>query len=301
MRPPKQISPEDKADLKDLLKKARSKADFQRVQCVWMRAELGMNSTEIGAAVGWSKSTVKIVQMNYFREKERALIGAGRGGRKNNYLTLEEEKNLLESFSDEARIGGVLVVSSIQAAYEREVGRAVAKSTVYRLLARHGWRKIAPRPSHPKSDPVAREEFKKTPRARQARRRKPPRGRPAGPVDVSGRRALWPHLRPAQLLGSWRRAAGCAHAVRAGIHICVCRRQSVGRNAGFPYPARSQHAHHVAFPRGSLFPPSRRFYSHVHGQGGLASIRRPLGSRKHQARMAPALQSSMQPRRAHMG
>jgi transposase len=161
MRPPKQISPEDNIVLKKLLRETRSKADFQRVQCVWMRAELGMNSTEIAAAVGWSKSTVKIVQMHYFREKEQALIGVGRGGRKNDYLTHEEEKNLLESFTDAARVGGVLVVSDIQAAYEREVGRPVAKSTVYRLLARHGWRKIAPRPSHPKSDPAAREEFKK--------------------------------------------------------------------------------------------------------------------------------------------
>ncbi len=173
MRPPKQISPEDRAALKELLRETRSKADFQRVQCVWMRAELGMNSTEIAAAVGWNKSTVKIVQMRYFKEKEQALIGVGRGGRKNNYLTHEEEKKLLDSFSDAARVGGVLVVSDIQVAYERKVGRPVAKSTVYRLLARHGWRKIAPRPSHPKSDPAAREEFKKNSPGSSGARRKP--------------------------------------------------------------------------------------------------------------------------------
>jgi len=161
MRSPKPICPEDHAALKNLLKEARTKADFQRVQCLWMRAELGMNSTEIAAAVGLSKSTVKIVQMKYFKEKERALIGVGRGGRKRENLTFDEEKKLLERFSGVAEKGGVLVVSDIKAAYEREVGRPVAKSTVYRVLARHGWRKIAPRPRHPKSDPAVQEEFKK--------------------------------------------------------------------------------------------------------------------------------------------
>ena len=172
MRPPKPISPEDHAALKGLLKEARKKADFQRVQCLWMRAELGMNSTEIAAAVGWSKSTVKIVQMRYFREKELALVGVGRGGRKRENLTYEEERKLLEGFSGVAEKGGVLVVSDIKAAYERKVGRPVAKSTVYRVLARHGWRKIAPRPRHPKSDPAVQEEFKKNSPASSDRSKK---------------------------------------------------------------------------------------------------------------------------------
>ena len=172
MRPPKPISPEDHAALKELLKETRKKADFQRVQCLWLRAELELNSTEIAAAVGWSKSTVKIIQSRYFKEKERALIGTGRGGRRRENLTYEEEKKLLEGFSEAAKEGGVLVVSDIKAAYERKVGRTVPKSTVYRVLARHGWRKIAPRPRHPKSDPAAQEEFKKNSPASYGKKRR---------------------------------------------------------------------------------------------------------------------------------
>jgi hypothetical protein len=37
----------------------------------------------------------------------------------------------------------------------------VAASVVYRMLARHGWRKVAPDTRHPKSDPVAQEDWKK--------------------------------------------------------------------------------------------------------------------------------------------
>jgi hypothetical protein len=33
---------------------------------------------------------------------------------------------------------------------------------MYRLLDRHGWRKLMPRPRHPKADPQAKEQLKKT-------------------------------------------------------------------------------------------------------------------------------------------
>ena len=53
------------------------------------------------------------------------------------------------------------MVSEIRAAYERAVGHPVPKSTVYRMLARQGWRKLAPRPRHPRSDIQAQEAWKK--------------------------------------------------------------------------------------------------------------------------------------------
>ncbi|WP_143861885.1 helix-turn-helix domain-containing protein [Nostoc linckia] len=50
----------------------------------------------------------------------------------------------------------------IKLAYEKECGFAVHKTTIYRLLERHQWRRIVPRPTHPKKDPNAVDEFKKT-------------------------------------------------------------------------------------------------------------------------------------------
>ena len=45
----------------------------------------------------------------------------------------------------------------------RTAGRAQGSlSSIYRLLAKAGWRKLAPRPSHPKKDPAAEAAFKKT-------------------------------------------------------------------------------------------------------------------------------------------
>ena len=88
------------------------------------------------------------------------------------YLTEEEEASWLEGFRDAGENGGILDVGKIQTAFEEKVGRKVAKSTVYDLLHRHGWRKITPRPRHPKSDPDAAASFK-----------------PGNAGDLNGRRA----------------------------------------------------------------------------------------------------------------
>lgn len=161
MRPQQPISEEAKESLKELLKKSKTKADFQRVQCVWLRAELSLSSSQVAQAVSWSPGTVKRVWSQYLTKGEKALIGKGRGGRRHDNLSIEEEEKFLAYFFEKSKAGEVLVANEVKAAYEGVVGHKVPKSTVYRMLARHGWRKIAPRPRHPKSDLQKQETFKK--------------------------------------------------------------------------------------------------------------------------------------------
>ena len=59
-------------------------------------------------------------------------------------------------------MGQILEINTIHQKLIDQLGRAVPKSSVYNLLHRHGWRKISPRPYHPKSNPEAQEAFKKT-------------------------------------------------------------------------------------------------------------------------------------------
>ena len=75
---------------------------------------------------------------------------------------LAQEQQLLAPFAERAEAGGMLTVVEIQQAYQEQLGEEVAPSTVYRLLDRHGWRKVVPRPRHPKADLVAQAAFKKT-------------------------------------------------------------------------------------------------------------------------------------------
>ncbi len=154
-----------------LLGQTKTKADFQRVLCVWLRIALDLTTDKIAMAIGWKRESVRQIHSNYLKHGETALIGTGRGGRYRQNLTVEEEDQLLAPFFAKAASGGILVANEVKAAYEERVGRAVPKSTVYRMLARHGWRKIAPRRKHPEADEEKREAFKKTPGDRRGRDR----------------------------------------------------------------------------------------------------------------------------------
>jgi hypothetical protein len=56
--------------LAPLLPEVRSKAEYQSVQCVWLRATLGLSSRQIAEARGWQASSVRPGQARYFHEGE---------------------------------------------------------------------------------------------------------------------------------------------------------------------------------------------------------------------------------------
>jgi transposase len=164
MRTPKPMPKGAEESLKRLMQETRTKSDYQRVMAVWLRASLKVTASQIATALGWSTSSVHRVHSQYFQQGESALLGVGRGGRRRQNLSLEQEKSMLSTFFQKAQSGGVLIVSEIKSKYEELVGHPVHKSTVYRMLKRHGWRKIAPRPRHPKMDQDKQEAFKKNSR-----------------------------------------------------------------------------------------------------------------------------------------
>ena len=77
-------------------------------------------------------------------------------------MTLAEEKVLLARFAKAAGAGEMLNIHDLKRAYEQAIGHTTSNSTVYNLLGRHGWRKLMPRPFHPKRDLAAQNAFKKT-------------------------------------------------------------------------------------------------------------------------------------------
>lgn len=158
------------ARLAERLERASSLAEYQRIQCVLIRATLGSSAAQIAQLLGWSTATVHVLHSRWAKEGDGIFDLRGRGGRRHQHLSVESEQALLAPFVQRAQAGGMLTVSEIQQAYEEQAGVRVAPSTVYRLLDRHGWRRVVPRPRHPKADLVAQAGFKKT----------PPRGTPRG-------------------------------------------------------------------------------------------------------------------------
>ena|SRR5664279_891252 len=144
---------------------ATSVEELRAAQAVLLPATTGATLTATAALLGVGRATVPRLQARFrhLRATKTTPKAPRRnwGGRRNALLSVEEEAAFLAPWLEQARAGGVLVVSPLRAALAQRLGRPVKASVLYRLLARHGWRKVAPDTRHPKSDPQAQEAWKK--------------------------------------------------------------------------------------------------------------------------------------------
>ena len=147
--------------VKQKLKQADKYWDRQKWLVIYNAMIEPRPAAEIARHKGVSKGFVRQVIQQDNRQGEAAVSTPGKGGRRNCYLSWSQEQQLIESFQEKARKGHVATAKEIQA-YEQKIGHQVHKTTIYRLLERHQWQKIVTRPSHPKEDLQAQEEFKKT-------------------------------------------------------------------------------------------------------------------------------------------
>ena len=136
-------------------------AQRERIQMVLLR-ENAMTQPAIAEAMGVSLSTVNRAHMAYDGGGIKALKPKPIGGRQRENMTLSEEKALLTRFAKAAGAGEMLNIHDLKTAYEKAIGHPTSNSTVYNLLARHGWRKLMPRPFHPQRNLAAQDAFKKT-------------------------------------------------------------------------------------------------------------------------------------------
>lgn len=162
MRPRTEISPAQAGAIRRAMLAARSASSFQRLQCLWLRASQDLSTEAIARTAGLSVSHVRRVWSDYLKEGLAAAQGRPKGGRRHQHLTPEEEEALLAPLRQQAQKGEMVTAARIRERYQRRVDRSVPASTVYRMLARQRWRRVAPRPKHSKDNPAARAAFKKT-------------------------------------------------------------------------------------------------------------------------------------------
>lgn len=161
MRKRKQVST-DIEEVKAALERTDNKKEFQRLQCVYLAdTQPDLTAKEIADIVRLSANRVKIIHMN-FRKSGMESIQEKRGGRYREYMSVDEEVEFLKPFEEKSKSGTLAVVGEVKKAYEAKVGKEVAKTTMYRLLDKHGFRKIIPYKRHKKTDIEEQEAFKKT-------------------------------------------------------------------------------------------------------------------------------------------
>jgi transposase len=124
----------------------------------------GLSLEQTGQLLGVSEGWACPLRSRFIRNGGQLdEAGPGRGGRRRENLSRAEEAVFLAPFLEQAKTGEILVVSEIKQALDERLGRVTALASVYNLLHRHGWRKLAPDQRHPKSDPAARGREKKLP------------------------------------------------------------------------------------------------------------------------------------------
>jgi transposase len=153
------IQEEEIVRAKQLRDSAQSIAEFQKALSVILAAELGLAADRTADILGTSRRTVFRHRDNIRNQDDSSPRSWG--GRRRCCMSLEEEREFLSEWEAKASEGGVLTVPPIHAALVKRLGYDAPMSTSYRLLARHGWRKVQPDTKHPKGDPVKQDEFKK--------------------------------------------------------------------------------------------------------------------------------------------
>ncbi len=157
MSRPTSIDEETVQHAMHLRDKATSIQDYRAALSVILR-HIGLDTEQTAEVLGTSCRTVyRDHDRVYHQDEPRESWG----GRRHYAMSIEQEQEFLAQWEAPAAEGGVLSVPPIHAALVKRVGHDCPISTTYRLLARHGWRKIQPDTKHPKSDPAVQEEWKK--------------------------------------------------------------------------------------------------------------------------------------------
>jgi len=151
-------------DLALWVRESPDKASYQKKLAIWLTHIGPYHAQRVADLLQVSKQAVWLWVSQYNREGPEGLDREGRGGRRWAFLSWEEEEDFLEGFRKCALTGEVMTAKTLWKELSKRVGREISIDYVYRLLHRHNWRKLSPRPRHVKANPKTQEAFKKNSR-----------------------------------------------------------------------------------------------------------------------------------------
>lgn len=154
------ISKEQIEELGVARKANKDKNVENRIKALVMRAN-GKTLKQIAQATEYNSAYVSQLVSKYCNQGLSAIIENHYAGNRRN-MSYDEEEAFLAEYKEQAERGQIIEVSAIKSAYEKKVGHLIGKGQIYRVLKRHGWRKIMPRSKHPnKASEEAIEDSKK--------------------------------------------------------------------------------------------------------------------------------------------
>ena len=144
-----QITKEEYEAIKAAEKETKDKNVSRRLRVLMLRYE-GKKVAKIAEMTGMRINSISQLCRRY---REQGLEEFKRNKYRSHRQALSEEKELeiLSKFEKAAENGKEVTALEIKAAFDKERGKDTGRGYIYMLLKRHGWRKVMPRPRHPKA------------------------------------------------------------------------------------------------------------------------------------------------------
>ena len=157
------ITEEISNEIRMIRKKIKNKSEDIRLHAVELRG-LGKKNKEIAEILEIHEKVVSKWISIFSNQGTQGLMNKPKAGNHRN-MTFEQEEEFLKQFEERAKKGELLSTNEIKEAYIESVGHSIGHEQIYRVLKRHGYRKIMPRSRHPKkaSDEEIEQSKKKLP------------------------------------------------------------------------------------------------------------------------------------------
>lgn len=144
-----QISEEEYKAIKQAEKETNDKNVSRRLRVLMLRYE-GQKVAKIAEMVGMRVNSISQLCRRY-QEQGLEEFKRNKYTSHRQALSVEEEEKILSRFEDAAEAGQEVTAREIKAAFDEVRGKDTGRGYIYALLRRHGWRKVTPRPKHPKA------------------------------------------------------------------------------------------------------------------------------------------------------
>jgi transposase len=152
-----------KDEAKGYMDAAKDKETYRRWQIILLFAS-GTDIKSIPAIVQVSLVTVYKIIHRFNDGGPESMETKPRGGRQWGKTTLAKEREILDELISDSTKGLVVTAKMVKIKVEETLQKPVSIWYAYNMLERQGWRKVVPRPVHPKADKEKQEEFKKNSR-----------------------------------------------------------------------------------------------------------------------------------------
>lgn len=126
------------------LRTAHSADELRAAQAVVLPLALGLSLKQTAQAIGRSVGTTCSLRIRYCQVAagQREAPRSKRALRNRASASLQREAQIIEKAVRRAARAGVAPIPLLKTNLEKALGKPVALSTIYRMLARHGWRKL---------------------------------------------------------------------------------------------------------------------------------------------------------------